>query len=50
MKMRKLLLLAGAILAFASCSKNDDELSIKGLEFPEVETPVKAGEPVTIKG
>ncbi|WP_251621387.1 hypothetical protein [Odoribacter lunatus] len=48
--MRKLLLLAGAILAFASCSKNDDELSIKGLEFPEVETPVKAGEPVTIKG
>lgn len=54
MKMRKLLLLAGAILAFASCSKNDDpltaELPIKGLELPDVETPVKAGEPVTIKG
>ena len=52
--MRKLLLLAGAILAFASCSKNDDpltaELPIKGLELPETETPVKAGEPVTIKG
>lgn len=54
MKNKLMILALGAVMTLFSCQKdngvNENENPVKNIELPSAETPVKSGEPVTIKG